>query len=196
MSARPGSTNRASIYRGEDDFYPTPPSATWALCQLGILPEKVWEPACGDGAMARVLEQNGHHVVASDLRPRGYGEADVDFLTATELRAPAIVTNPPFKLADEFVLHALSLGPDVAAFFLRLKFLEGRRRYDRLLATQPPTEIHVFIERVKFFAGETPAANQPGWNTEAFAWFIWRRDHQGPPTIGWISRDQDMGAFG
>jgi hypothetical protein len=195
MNARPGSVNRASIWRGEDDHYPTPPGATWALCNLGILPDRVWEPACGDGAMASVLSASGKEVVATTLVPRGYGEPGVDFLQEKTLRAPAIVTNPPFKIADDFIAHALSLEPEVACFFLRLKCLEGRRRYNRIYATRPLTSVQVFIERVKFYAGDTPVADQPGWNTEAFAWFIWSKKPLPLAPIGWISRDSNGGVF-
>lgn len=195
MSARPGSKNRASKFRGDDDHYPTPPGATWALCRTGVLPPRVWEPACGAGDMARVLAAAGHDVVATTLRDRGYGETGVDFLQTTTLRAPAIVTNPPFSLADEFVLHALQLQPKVACFLLRLKFLEGARRFSALHVWAPLAHVFVFVDRVKFFSGAAAVEDQPGWNTEAFAWFVWRRGHVGPPAVGWIRRDE-MGCFG
>lgn len=182
-------TNRGSKFRGEADFYPTPPGATWALARLGVLPRRVWEPACGDGAMARVLAAAGYEVVATDLHDRGFGESPVDFLTERELRAPAIVTNPPFALADDFVAHAMDLGAETIAMFLRLKYLEGARRQERIYRRGGLAAVHVFIERVKFFSGEVAREEQPGWNTEAFAWFLWRRGHNAPAEIGWVSRD-------
>ncbi len=189
MTAKPGSVNRASKWRGEDDFYPTPSGATLALCNLGILPTDVWEPACGDGAMSRVLESAGHRVVSTNLTDRGYGIHGVDFLKCDELAAPAIVTNPPFGIADDFIAHALSLQPSVACFFLRLKYLEGAKRFSRIFSKGGLAAVHVFVERVKFFAGGIAVADQPGWNTEAFAWFVWRAGHNGRPEIGWVSRD-------
>lgn len=189
MSAAAGSVNRASKFRGETDFYPTPAGATWALCELGILPKRVWEPACGDGAMSRVLAEAGHDVVSTDLVDRGFGETGVDFLASTELRAPAIVTNPPYNIADNFISHALDLGPDVAAFLLRLKYLEGKKRNSRIYKRGGLAAVHVFVERVKFFSGDAARSDQPGWNTEAFAWFVWRRSWTAAPTIHWVSRD-------
>ena len=44
------------------------------------------------------------------------------------LGVAAIVTNPPFKNAGEFVAHALSLCPKVV-MLLRLAFLESERRW-------------------------------------------------------------------
>ena len=45
-----------------------------ALLRRVRLPNGIWEPCCGDGAMARVLESHGHRVVGTDLVDRGYGE--------------------------------------------------------------------------------------------------------------------------
>lgn len=189
MTPRPGSVNRASAFRSDDDFYETPESATRALLRAGVLPQRVWEPACGAGAISRVLIAAGHNVISTTLADRGYGAAGVDFLRCPWLLAPAIVTNPPFSLADEFVEHALSLRPDTAAFFLRLKHLEGRARFDATYRRGALWRVYVFIERVKFFAGDVDSADQPGWNTEAFAWFVWRDGFDGDPTIRWLSRD-------
>ncbi len=194
--AKAGSVNRSSEYRGDDDHYPTPGGATWALDKLKILPKKVWEPACGGGHMSRVLMAAGHDVISTTLVDRGFGVTGVDFLKTTKLLAPAIVTNPPYNIANDFVAHALSLEPDIACFFLRLKWLEGRRRHKLIFASNPVDSVQVFIERVKFFAGDIPEADQPGWNTEAFAWFIWSKTPLTIPAIGWISRDADGGVFG
>lgn len=187
--AKAGSHNRSSIFRGEDDFFATPPEATRALLRANVLPTRVWEPACGEGHISDVLKAAGHSVVSTTLRDQGYGAHGVDFLRCQWLLAPAIITNPPFRLADEFVAHALSLAPDVVAMFLRLKYLEGRTRFDTIHSRAPLAHVLVFIERIKFFSGEVDAEDQPGWNTEAFAWFVWKRGHVGAPTIGWLSRD-------
>ena len=188
-AARRGSVNQSRIDRPDDDHYPTPREAIVPLIRVAPFPREIWEPACGDGAMARVLAEFGHDVVATTTVDRGYGETGVDFLETTALRAPAIVTNPPFALAKQFVIHALDLGADCAAFLLRTKFLEGADRYRDLFSQQPPAVVYQFIQRIKFFAGDTPEADQPGWNTEAFAWFVWSRGYQGEPVIRWLSRD-------
>lgn len=189
QKAKPGSKNRSSVDRPEDDHYPTPPEAVYPLIRHLALPQKIWEPACGEGHIAEVLREYGHKVVASNLIDRGHGETGVDFLATTELRAPVIMTNPPYALDEEFVLHALSLKPDLAIFFLRLKWLCGADRYRRIMGPTPPCLVLPFIERIKFFAGDTPIDEQPGWNTEDFAWFVWRKGFIGSPTISWLSRD-------
>ena len=129
-----GIIQRAPLADRADDLYETPPEATLALLRAEKLPQFIWEPACGRGAIVNVLRAAGHDVVATDLvnygapiTPPGY--FGIDFLM--ERKAPegteAIVTNPPFKLADEFVAHALDLCPRVI-MLLRLAFLESERR--------------------------------------------------------------------
>jgi hypothetical protein len=99
--------------RQDKNFYPTPAWVTEALLRTVCLPKRIWEPCCGDGAMARVLESHGHHVVATDLVDRGYGKGGRDFLMESRLPdgVTAIVTNPPYggALARRVVDHALEL---------------------------------------------------------------------------------------
>ncbi len=78
-----------------NEFYPTPPEATRALLSVEQFDGPIWEPACGDGRIAKVLTDHGHAVVSTDLNGYGFGEAGVDFLRQTEARAKHIVTNPP-----------------------------------------------------------------------------------------------------
>src|SRR5258708_24644476 len=65
--------------RQENDFYPTPTWVTEALLNSVTLRGPVWEPCCGDGAMAGAIAARDHGVVASDLVDRGFGETGVDF---------------------------------------------------------------------------------------------------------------------
>ena len=90
------------------EFFPTPVWATFALIDNEKFNGEIWECACGDGAMSRVLEQTGQPVRSSDLYDRGYGEADVDFLHAKRT-ADNIVTNPPYNCAEGFVASGLNL---------------------------------------------------------------------------------------
>ena len=68
------------------DFFPTPPWATFALIDNEKFSGDIWECACGDGTMPRVLEQTGCVVPSPDLYERGYGEAGHDFLTPSPAR--------------------------------------------------------------------------------------------------------------
>lgn len=181
---------KVAVVRPRDDFYPTPAPAVRALLAGGPLlgppglPAAVWEPACGDGAIARVLQAAGHVVVATDLNDHGYGTAGVDFLALARppLDLGAIVTNPPFALADRFVAHALAMDVEVVALFLRLTYLEGRRRR-ALFLDRPPERVLVFANRV------TLAPKGSGITTgspTAYAWFVWRRGWRAAPQVDWV----------
>jgi hypothetical protein len=84
------------------DFFPTPAWATFALIDNETFNGEIWESACGDGAMSRVLEQTGQPIRSSDLYDRGYGEVGFDFLDP-KWSADNIVTNPPYNCAEGFV---------------------------------------------------------------------------------------------
>jgi hypothetical protein len=47
------------------DFFPTPAWATYALIDNEKFSGDIWESACGDGAMSRVLEKSGCQVLSS-----------------------------------------------------------------------------------------------------------------------------------
>ena len=67
------------------DFFPTPAWATHALADNEKFDGDIWESACGNGAMSKVLELYGNRVTSSDLHDRGYGEPGVDFAHPTSL---------------------------------------------------------------------------------------------------------------
>ena len=173
-----------------NDLYETPTVAVKTLLRVEKVPHVVWEPACGRGAIVHVLEQAGHHVYATDLVHYGVcGVAGRDFLMERELlaRTQAIVTNPPFKLAEQFVAKAIELCPQVY-MLLRLAFMESERRRS-ILENCGLARVHVFRRRL-------PMMHRDGWQGRkansgmAFAWFVWDRAHTGPTTIHRISWDE------
>ena len=175
--------------REENDFYRTPPDVTRALLVKESFGPAIWEPACGDGAISDVLKAAGHDMFSTDLIDRGYGESGRDFLRQTELAAPEIVTNPPFKAADDFVLHALDLGASKVAMLLRLAWLEGERRRVKVFSVRPPARVWVFSGRPTLWHGTDPDARTTG-GAIAYAWFVWdAAAAPGGPVLGWIGRN-------
>jgi hypothetical protein len=160
-----------------------------ALLKVEHLPHGIWEPAAGPGAIVRVLRDAGHMVVGSDIVDYGGLYFVRDFLTEIGMPAgvEAIVTNPPFKLAEEFVEHALRLCPRVI-MLLRLAFLESERRC-AILEDRGLARVHVFGKRL-------PMMHRDGWQGRkansgmAFAWFVWERGHTGPAAVNRISWDR------
>ena len=171
-----------SAGRPSDDFYPTPPECTIAILERETLSEKVWEPACGDGAISEVLKSLGHKVRSSDLYDHGYGKIGIDFLEWTKPWTHSIVTNPPFKLAEEFVEKSMELGCDKLIMFSKLAFLEGQKR-SRLLESTHLKYAYVFRKRVQLTRNGLPYKNG---GMIPFAWYVWERGFMGEPIIRWI----------
>jgi hypothetical protein len=168
--------------REANDFYPTHPGATKALLSVEPFAGDIWEPACGEGDISRVLEEAGHRVISTDLVDRGFGEARRDFLMEWRPQAPNIITNPPFKLASEFVEKSLQLTTGKVAMFLRLAFLEGVER-GSTFPTQPLARVWVMSRRVPMWRGEV--RDEIG-SLMAMAWFVWDHAHKGRPELGWL----------
>ena len=183
------SDTQATLRERRDDLYESPPEAVRALLRAEYLPENIWEPACGPGSIVRVLRRAGYRVFASDLVDYNSPYQDVarrDFLLEREVPAgvQAIVTNPPFKNAAEFVGHALTLCPKVV-MLLRLAFLESARR-SPILDSGDLARVYVFRNRL-------PMMHRAGWegpkitNPTAYAWFVWDLEHRGPTELRRIS---------
>lgn len=163
-------TNRSTM-----DFYETPPSATHSLMKRIKFNGLVWECACGDGAMSKVIEQY-NPVIASDII------IGIDFLQ-TKLEVPNIITNPPYKLAEQFVRKANQLATEKVAMFLRLNFLESQSRY-KMFKELPLEWVLVFCKRQNLYPKGMP--NSAG-GVIAYAWFIWNKIYKGKPQIDWIN---------
>lgn len=164
------------------DFYPTPAWATHALIDNETFTGTIWECACGDGSMSKVLALTGNRVISSDLYDRGFGETGYDFLKTTR-QVDNIITNPPFNSAEGFVRTALRQSNRKFAFLLRLAFLEGANRSNTIFSVCPPSRVWVFSERITFYPS---GANRTGSGTTAYAWFVWDKEHSGPPELAWL----------
>lgn len=174
--------------REKDDFYPTPPHATRALLDRVEFNGSVWEPACGDGAISEVLKEYGFKVYSTDKFDRGYGVSGIDFLEwdwkQTFNRKPSnIITNPPYKIAQEFVEKSLECTTGKVAMLLKLNFLESARRYEMFQNT-PLKEVLVFSKRLNFYEGTLEGNKRSG--VLAFAWYVWEHGYEGKPQISWI----------
>lgn len=203
LSMRTGNRVHAPKVRGAD-LYQTPVVAVQALLKLEPVPLTIWEPACGPGAIVKVLRDSGRAVVATDLIKYDCpdSKARVDFLMERKMPVPglaAIVTNPPFKLADEFVAKALDLCPEVY-MLLRVGFLEGLRwshpdDIEEARNKRLGLDLGRHLARVHVFTPRLPMMHREGWlgpkNANSgmpFGWFVFLRDYRskyGPSQIHW-----------
>ena len=172
--------------REENDFYPTPPTATQALLDREKFDGNIFEPACGDGAISKVCIDNGYDVFSTDLIYRGYGEGNKDFLRYNGPRFDNLITNPPFSLALEFVQKAKSITNNKVAMFLKTVFLESDGRFEMFHDKVFPLKyMYQFSYRVSIYKSGIKMKNS---GLVAYAWFIWDKNYQGEPMIRWIKK--------
>ncbi|MGN6209559.1 hypothetical protein [Asticcacaulis sp.] len=164
------------------DFFPTPTWATEALIDNELLAGEIWEPACGNGAMSKVLEKTSNSVVSTDLYDRGFGESGIDFLLQSR-KSQNIITNPPYNSAEGFVKTGLKLAEKKFALLLRLAFLEGANRNKTIFAHSPPSRVWVFSERITFYPA---GVEKQGSGTTAYAWFVWDKSAQSGTELKWF----------
>lgn len=174
--------------RPADDFFPTERPATVALLRhFGHLfrgGAPVWEPACGDGAIARVLVEHDYRVIATDLNDRGYGEPGADFLAAPPRPCSAIVTNPPFRLAEPFIRKATAEAP-VVAMLLKADYWNTKGRMRLFEETRPRWEAKL-TWRIDFTGQGRPIMN--------CNWIIWTRGWDGDCSVVLLPKP-DEGIF-
>lgn len=186
---------------GSLDDFPTPPWATRALmehvlfptCHRGALtPQEAFrdltvrEPACGRGYMSRTLHEYFGAVLASDIHDYGENGRTFDYLVTPapfSVCADWTITNPPFRLAEPFILRALESTRIGVAMLVRSAFLEGVGRYDRLFSKHRPNTIAQFTERVPMHRGRL---DPKGSTATAYCWVVWIRDGFRPMNFMWI----------
>ena len=173
-----------------NEFYPTPPEATRALLSVETFEGSIWEPACGEGAIAKELAAAGHTVVSTDLVDYGFGIPRVDFLKEIRPRARHIVTNPPYGsgLADAFITRSLDFVRDTrgtVAMLLNLASLAHRTR-TRWWREHPPARLYAIDDIVcwpEHRYGPAPSY----FSKHRYFWAVWTPDHKGPSAFWWLS---------
>ena len=184
--------------REANDFYPTPAWVTETLMRHATLRGPVWEPCCGDGAIARVIEASGLPVEATDLGDRGYGTGGMDFFaqTAVPEGCRAIVTNPPYgdggaerksrRASSQllaFVRHALGLtevSNGQLALLVRFTWIAGQRA-SALLSGGPLDKVIVLTHRIMWF--DMGPDTKHGQHHHCWLFFDAQRDRSKPPEI-------------
>lgn len=173
-----------------DDF-PTPPWATRALCEF--LREQGWqlenasarEPAANRGHMVAPLREFFADVEAADAHDYDVGFRVHDYLFGPlPGRVDFTVTNPPFRLAEQFIERALATSDCGVAMLVRAAFLESVGRYERLFAETPPSFVLQFSERVVMHKGRLAPE---GSTATAYAWLVWLHDDERDTRLRWIA---------
>lgn len=184
-----GASNHTEEERSKNDFYATPPLAVRKLLQLEQFDENIWEPACGMNHITNVLRQHGYKVRTSDI-VNMTGEPDIELLDIFTYNGTFdgdIISNPPYSLGKEFTEKCLEIVPEghKVAMFLKLQFLESKKRYD-LFKKYPPKVIYVSINRLG--CSKTGQFNEDDNCSSAicYCWYIWEKGYTGDTIIKWF----------
>ena len=174
--------------REDEDYYATEPKALELFLEnLGDLRlnNNIWECACGEGHLSKVLIKNGFNVKSTDLIDRGFGEVQ-DFLKFEGNIDGDILTNPPFKLAEEFVKKAKEVlqGGNKLILFLKIQFLESESRF-KLFRNFPLKYVYVHSSR-QLCSRKGDFENYKS-TTLFYAWFVWEKGFSGETIIRWIN---------
>nr|DAH58871.1 MAG TPA: adenine-specific methyltransferase [Caudoviricetes sp.] len=177
-------SNHSKGEREVNDYYATEPKAVELLLEKEKFSSIILEPSCGEGHISQVLLNSGYAVKSSDLINRGFGEVK-DFFEVDEFCGD-IITNPPYKVALDFVKHSLDIIPEgnKVAMFLKLQFLEGKARKE-FYKENPPKKIYVASGRLN--CAKNGKFEEFKSSAVAYAWFVWEKGYQGSPEIDWIN---------
>jgi hypothetical protein len=150
----------------EHEFYPTPRATVESLINEVTWPSKATygDPCAGDSAIMIPFVKMGLS------EPWWWEWAEIregkDYLK-DGLTGPvdAIITNPPFSLATDFIDRSLGEALFVA-YLLRLNFWGSRKRKDWWQGKEPTHQ---------FTLSERPSFTGKGTDATEYAWFVWDR---------------------
>lgn len=189
--------------RAAGDYYTTDPTAVRQFINhlsqykarlVGGFFDTIWEPACGCGNISKVLIDAGYKVHSTDLFDRGFGVSGIDFLQTTKMpnNCDTIITNPPYILANEFILHAMDILPINGRYFalMNISYLAGIKRYKYIYEKGYLRAIYVYSHRINCYKNNEDNGHSAPVN---YAWFEFSPAYansvvQFTPYIHWIKK--------
>lgn len=181
-----GASSHSDHEREQNDYYATEPRVVDELFKVEEFNYPIWECACGEGHLSKRMIELGKEVYSSDLIDRGYGDVlnFLEIIGGDEGKMTHdIITNPPYKYAQEFCEQAIKYSKNKVAMFLKLTFLEGQKR-KKFFEKYPPKTVYVYSSRRK--CALNGKFGETGSSAAAYAWFVWVKGFIGKPTIEWI----------
>lgn len=101
-----------------------------------------------------------------------------------------IIMNPPYSIIEPFTIRALEIAEKGMLMLARLQFLEGKGRYENILSENPPTDVYVYVDRIKCY--KNGDFSQTESSAQAYAWFYWDKTKEDKETkLHWIRRVED-----
>lgn len=189
--------------RDKLDYYATKPGETkniLDILSLNFNKNTILEPCVGGGHMARdisiYIKENNMRttLIGTDIKDRGFSadewqlEYELDFFDDDYPidKADYIIMNPPFATIEPFTIRALEIAEKGVIMLARLQFLEGQGRYENILKDNPPTDVYVYVDRIKCY--KNGDLSQTESSAQAYAWFYWDKENPKETTLHWIHR--------
>jgi hypothetical protein len=166
--------------RAAHDLYVEPSWTSERLFEVETFPGPVWDPCAGTGTIPESACAAGLTCFASDISTSGR-----DFLIEPALIPPpfSIVCNPPYALAREIVERAIELGAVKIAIFFPVARMNAAWRW---LEPLPLARLHLLTPRPSV---PPITAKKVGGGRVDFCWLVLDLRQKGPPTFGWLHRD-------
>lgn len=173
------------------DWYVEPQECSLALFDNEEFHGEIWDPACGLGRIVESARASGLSSWGSDIVVRSeFCSERIDFLASFDRDFTNIVTNPPFKHAEEFVRRSLEALPNrgKAAFLLPTVWMAGFSTKRGWLPTSPLLSVYSISPRPSMPPGRVIEAGvRPGNGTKDFAWFVWQKGYQGEARLRFMN---------
>lgn len=209
-----GSTTLNKAKREDMDFYQTPDYATKTLIDNFQFNDwdVIWDPMAGNGAILKIFKKHGYaslQLYASDIVQRDYELNKVqDYfapnwrdglyygMTDYEKNQFAIVTNPPYERANEFLKYTFEkVIPSVCCVFLPVRYLEGQQRYNEIYSKFKPSKVLMYVKRLGCYKQsdvEAGVVTERGVGSAvAYMWLIFERDkwskYETKTEIEWVN---------
>lgn len=183
-----GASSHSQNEREQHDYYATEPKAVRMLLEIENFEGKIWECACGEGHLSEEMKRLGWEVYSTDIVDRNYPDRIMDFLGIenNEQVDFNIITNPPYRYANEFISKALSIIPrgKKLALFLPIRYLEGKQR-KAIFKLMPPKVVYVSSSRIK--CAMNGDFDKMTGSAVSYAWFVWEKGYSGDTTLKWFN---------
>lgn len=191
------------------DYYSTPSAEVTNILNilnLDLSNTIILEPCCGGGHMYKGIQDYitkdnyPDAIIATDIAERAsqyqfphetgiqYDFLSDDYKLPIDTHIDYIIMNPPYSTIEPFIIRALEIAEKGVLMLGRLQFLEGKNRYKNILKDNPPTDVYIYIDRIKCYKNgdETDKSS----SAQAYAWFYWNFEEKNItyPKLHWIYR--------
>lgn len=181
--------------RDQHDWYIEPEECSRGLFAVEDFSGRVWDPACGIGRIVKSARSAGLAAFGTDVVSRGpLCERQMDFLfQSIDIGFDHIVSNPPFKYAEEFVQKAISSVPNggKVGMLLPLVWVTGFSSKRDWLPSSPLKALLPISPRPSMPPGAVVMSGEKvGNGTKDFAWLVWQRGYTGSCELRFLNTNE------